>query len=77
MDKLLLGALYLTFGLVVWSLGVHWDTWQYWALMVLLVIIGHQERSAGRFETSTVMLIMLKDMGVDVDQLIKVMTREE
>jgi hypothetical protein len=76
MDKLLLAVLYLTFGLVIWASGVHWDTWQYWALIGLMVIIGHQERLQGRLETSTIMIIALKEMGVDVDRLVKVMTSD-
>ena len=70
MDKILNIILYLTFGLVLSTLNLGWG-WQWWSLVVLLVVIAQREREAGRLETSTVMLIMLKDMGVDTDKLVK------
>ena len=75
MDKILNIILYLTFGLVLSTLNLGWG-WQWWSLVALLVIIAQREREQGRLETSTVMLIVLKDMGVDVDQLIKAMNSE-
>ena len=76
MDKILNVALYLTYGLVLSTLNLGWG-WQYWSLLGLLVIIAHQERTAGRVETSTVMLIVLKDMGIDTEQLVNRMVNNE
>jgi len=70
-------ALYLTLGLLCTSLGLTISSWQFWAVLVLVWAIGEHNRQIGREETSTVMIVALKNMGVDVDQLIKVMTREE
>lgn len=76
MDKILNIILYLTVGLVLSTLNLGWG-WQWWSLVALLVIIAQRERQQGREETSTVMIIALKNMGVDVDQLIKAMTSEK
>jgi hypothetical protein len=70
-------ALYLTWALVVSSLGLTVYQWQTWALFALVWAVGQHERQQGREETSTVMIIALKNMGVDVDQLIKAMTSEK
>jgi hypothetical protein len=47
-----------------------------WALFALVWAVGQHYRQVGREETSTVMIIALKNMGVDVDQLIKAMNSE-
>lgn len=76
MDKLILWGLYGILGLVVWSLGFTWTMWQFWAVVVMVIIIGDRERTIGRLETSTVMIIALQSMGVDVDRLVKVMSSD-
>ncbi len=70
-------ALYLTLGLVCSSLGLTVYQWQLWALIALVWSVGEHNRQIGREETSTVMIIALKNMGVDVDRLLKVMTDEK
>lgn len=69
-------ALYLTLGLLCSSLGLGIANWQMWALFALVWAVGQHYRQVGREETSTVMIIALKNMGVDVDQLIKAMNSE-
>jgi len=70
-------ALYLTLGLLANSLGLTIANWQFWALLAITWAIEQRSRQQGREETSTVMIIALKNMGVDVDQLIKKMTNEK
>ena len=70
-------ALYVTLGLVCAVSGLTVSMWQFWAILVLVWAIGQHYRQVGREETSTVMIIALKNMGVDVDQLIKAMTSEK
>lgn len=70
-------ALYLTLGLLANSLGLGITNWQFWAMLALAWGIEQHSKQQGREETSTVMIIALKDMGVDVDQLIKKMTNEK
>jgi len=70
-------ALYLTLGLLANSLGLGWANWQFWALLALVWAIEQHSKQQGREETSTVMIVALKEMGVDVDQLVKKMTNEK
>lgn len=70
-------ALYLTLGLVLNSLGLTIANWPFWAILALVWGIEQRSRQQGREETSTVMIIALKNMGVDVDQLVKNMTNEK
>ena len=70
-------ALYLTLGLLANSLGLTIANWQFWALLAITWAVGEHNRQIGREETSTVMIIALKNMGVDVDRLLKVMTDEK
>ena len=70
-------ALYLTLGLLISSLGLSIANWQFWALLALVWGIEQRSNQQGREETSTVMIIALKEMGVDVDQLVKKMANEK
>jgi hypothetical protein len=59
------------------SLGLGWANWQSWGLLALVWGIEQRSRQQGREEISSVMIIALKEIGVDVDQLVKKMANEK
>ena len=70
-------ALYITLGLLCTSSGLVVTGWQFWAFITLFWAMMHWSKEQGRVETSTVMIIALKEMGVDIDRLVKAMNSEK